>query len=82
MLDTTASDNGWKLGDTVPITFAQTGRQQFKVESIYEQSGFTELRDLDRRRTRQNYTDQFDFQVYVSAEGWRHAREHRRRSSR
>jgi putative ABC transport system permease protein len=68
VLDTTASDNGWKLGDTVPITFAQTGKQDFKVEAIYEQSGFTNyVITIDAYE--QNYTDQFDYQVYVSTEG-------------
>ena len=41
MLDTTASDNGWKVGHKVPIEFAQTGKQEFTVESIYKQTGFT-----------------------------------------
>jgi putative ABC transport system permease protein len=68
VLDTTASDNGWKLGDTVPITFAQTGRQQFKVEAIYEQSGFTNY-VIPIAAYEKNYTDQLDFQVYVSAKG-------------
>jgi putative ABC transport system permease protein len=68
VLDSTASDNGWKLGQTVPITFAQTGTQQFQVESIYTQSGFTNyVITLDAYE--QNFTDQFDFQVYVSTEG-------------
>ena len=68
VLDTTASDNGWKLGDTVPITFAQTGKQEFEVESIYEQSGFTDY-VITTDAYEQNFTDQFDFQVYVSTDG-------------
>ena len=68
VLDSTASDNGWKVGDTVPITFAQTGKQQFKVETIYQQSGFTNyVISIDAYQ--KNYTDQFDFQVYVSTKG-------------
>ena len=68
VLDTAASDNGWKLGDTVPIRFAQTGRQEFEVESIYEQSGFTDyVITIDAYE--QNFTAQFDFQVYVSTDG-------------
>ncbi len=68
VLDSTASDNGWKLGDTVPITFAQTGKQQFKVESIYQQSGFTNY-VITTAAYAKNFTDQFDFQVYVSTKG-------------
>jgi putative ABC transport system permease protein len=68
VLDTAASDNGWKLGDTVPITFAQTGRQEFEVESIYEQSGFTDY-VITIGAYEQNFTAQFDYQVYVSTDG-------------
>jgi putative ABC transport system permease protein len=68
VLDSTADDNGWKLGQKVPITFAQTGTQQFTVESIYTQSGFTNyVITIDAYE--QNFTDQLDFQVYVSAKG-------------
>src|SRR3954471_2543277 len=68
VLDSTASDNGWKLGQKVPITFAQTGTQQFTVESIYTQSGFTNyVITIDAYE--QNFTDQLDFQVYVSTKG-------------
>jgi putative ABC transport system permease protein len=68
VLDSTASDNGWKLGQKVPITFAQTGTQQFTVESIYTQSGFTNY-VIPIDAFEKNYTDQLDFQVYVSAKG-------------
>jgi putative ABC transport system permease protein len=68
VLDTQASDNGWKLGDRVPITFAQTGVQQFTVEAIYEQSGFTNY-VIPLEAYESNFTSQFDFQVYVSTEG-------------
>jgi putative ABC transport system permease protein len=68
VLDTTASDNGWKLGDTVPVTFAQTGKQEFKVESIYTQSGFTNY-VITSAAYAKNFTDDFDFQVYVSTKG-------------
>ena len=68
VLDTTASDNGWKFGDTVPITFAQTGRQLFKVEAIYKQSGFTNY-VITIGAYEKNFTDQLDYQVYVSTKG-------------
>ena len=68
VLDSTASDNGWKFGETVPITFAQTGRQMFKVEAIYQQSGFTNY-VITVDAYEKNFRDQFDFQVYVSTKG-------------
>jgi putative ABC transport system permease protein len=68
VLDTTASDNGWKLGDTVPVKFAQTGTQKFKVEAIYTQTGFTNyVITIDAYE--RNFTSQLDFQVYVSTKG-------------
>jgi putative ABC transport system permease protein len=68
VLDSTASDNGWKIGDTVPIKFAQTGTQRFTVESIYQQSGFTNY-VITIDAFEHNFRDQFDFQVYVSTKG-------------
>jgi putative ABC transport system permease protein len=65
VLDNTADDNGWKIGDTVPIKFAQTGTQQFKVEAIYQQTGFTNY-VITTDAYEKNFTDRFDFQVYVS----------------
>ena len=69
VLDNTASDNGWKLGDTVPITFAQTGQQEFTVESIYDADRVHQLRDHASTPYEKNFTDQFDFQIYVSTKG-------------
>jgi putative ABC transport system permease protein len=68
VLDTTASDNGWKVGDTVPIEFAQTRKQEFKVETIYQQTGFTNY-VITTAAYEKNFRDQFDFQVYVSTKG-------------
>jgi putative ABC transport system permease protein len=66
VLDSIASDKGWKVGDTIPITFAQTGKQEFKLESIYQQAGFTNY-VITTDAYQRNFRDQFDFQVYVSA---------------
>jgi putative ABC transport system permease protein len=68
VLDSTADDNGWKVGDTVPIKFAQTGTQRFEVETVYQQSGFTNY-VITIDAFEQNFRDQFDFQVYVSTKG-------------
>jgi putative ABC transport system permease protein len=49
----------------VPVKFAQTGTQKFTVEAIYTQAGFTNyVFTIDAFE--KNFTDQFDFQVYVS----------------
>ncbi len=68
VLDTVASDNNWKIGTKVPLEFAQTGTQEFTVESIYKQTGFTSyVMTIDAYE--QNFRDQFDFQVYVKTKG-------------
>jgi putative ABC transport system permease protein len=33
--ESTATKHGWHVGDTVPVDFAETGRQQFTVAMIY-----------------------------------------------
>jgi putative ABC transport system permease protein len=68
VLDTVASDNSWKVGQQVPIEFAQTGKQEFTVESIYKQTGFTSY-VITTDAYEKNFRDQFDFQVYVSTKG-------------
>ena len=81
MLDSTASDNGWKLGQKVPITFAQTGTQQFTVESIYTQSGFTNyVITIDAYE--KNFTRPARLPGVREHEGWRHARRTPPRSRR
>ena len=68
MLDTTASDNNLKLGDTVKVIFPATGAQEFTVESIYEQAGFANwVVSLDAYE--KNVPDQFDNQIYVKTTG-------------
>lgn len=34
--DTTMKSKGWKLGETVPVLFAQTGEQSFTIEATYK----------------------------------------------
>jgi putative ABC transport system permease protein len=68
VLDTVASDNNWKVGTRVPLEFAQTGKQEFTVESIYKQTGFTSyVITIDAYK--KNFRDQFDFQIYVKTKG-------------
>jgi putative ABC transport system permease protein len=68
VLDTVASDNNWKIGTRVPVEFAQTGKQEFTVEAIYKQTGFTSyVFTIDAYK--KNFRDQFDFQIYVKTKG-------------
>ena len=68
VLDTVARDNQWNVGTLVAVEFAQTGKQEFVVEAIYQQTGFTSyVIPIDAYE--KNFRDQFDFQVYVSTKG-------------
>jgi putative ABC transport system permease protein len=68
VLDTVARDNRWQVGSKVPITFAQTGVQEFTVESIFKQTGFTSY-VTTLAAYEANFRDQFDFQVYLKTKG-------------
>jgi len=37
--DKTASDNGWSLGDTIPIEFPATGDVDMKIVALYDENG-------------------------------------------
>jgi putative ABC transport system permease protein len=68
VLDTVASDNGWRLGSKVPIQFAQTGKKEFTVDVIFKQTGFTSyITSLAAYEA--NFRDQFDFQIYLKTTG-------------
>ena len=66
--ETRAEDEGWKVGDVLPMRFARTGVQQITIDGTYaedalEPQGFL----LSMRDFEANYTDQLDIRVLVSA---------------
>ncbi|MCU1354663.1 MAG: ABC-type transport system, involved in lipoprotein release, permease component [Acidimicrobiales bacterium] len=63
--DLVAKEKGWKVGDTVPVRFAENGVQQFTIGATYEaaeQGGeyFVGLATYEA-----NVADQFDTKVFV-----------------
>jgi putative ABC transport system permease protein len=57
-----ADNKGWKVGDTVPVKFQQTGEKQFKVAYIFDRNVFGDYWiSLDTYE--QNYPEQLDFIV-------------------
>ncbi len=66
VLDTTANSHGWKLGDTIPVTFAKTGTTAFTIRAIYTDSDewvgkqFVSTEAFDA-----NVSDQFDTKIFV-----------------
>ena len=68
VLDTTAKSHGWKLGDTIPVTFAKTGATPFTIRATYTDSDewvgkqFVSTQAFDA-----NVSDQFDTKIFVKA---------------
>ncbi len=64
----TADDENLKVGQTVPVQFAQTGRKDFIVQAIYDQTavpGYV----ISTAAYEKNFQDVFDAQVYLQTEG-------------
>ena len=65
---TKAAEDGWEVGDVLPMRFARTGVQPVRIDGTYardelEDQGFLlSLRDYEA-----NYTDQSDVRVLVTA---------------
>jgi putative ABC transport system permease protein len=65
---TKAAEEGWEVGDVLPMRFARTGVQPVRIDGTYaedalEDQGFLlSLRDYEA-----NYTDQSDVRVLVTA---------------
>jgi putative ABC transport system permease protein len=70
MLDDVADDNGWALGDTVPVEFAETGVQQLRLAAIYHEENAIGEYFVDLETFETNVADQFDSMVAMTiAEG-------------
>jgi putative ABC transport system permease protein len=67
-----AKANGWRIGDLVPVQFRDTGRKELRLAAIIDAGQFRAFtqgatRIIDLRTYDENFTDVFDFQVYVKA---------------
>lgn len=60
-----AADQGWDIGDTVQVRFAETGVQTFEVALLFDRDELTGDFFIGSPAYEANYRDQFDFQVYV-----------------
>jgi putative ABC transport system permease protein len=60
-----AADQGWGLGDTIDVTFAQTGVKSLTLSVIYAKNELAENFFIGNPAFEANYPDIFDFQVYV-----------------
>jgi putative ABC transport system permease protein len=64
----TADDNNWKVGQRVPVIFAQTGRQMFTVQAIYDQTAVPSY-TISTAAYKKNFPDVFDAQIYLKTQG-------------
>jgi len=65
---TTADDENLKVGQRIPVTFAQTGRQLFTVQAIYDQN-FVPSYTISTAAYKKNFPDVFDAQIYLKTQG-------------
>jgi len=66
VLDDTAKANGWKVGDIVPVQFAETGVQQFTLAAVYTQAEVAQEYFIGLAAYDANVEDHFDTKVYVT----------------
>jgi putative ABC transport system permease protein len=63
--DDFAADQGWSMGDTVEVLFAETGRREMTISVIYERDELTDNFFVGNPAFEANFPNVFDFQVYV-----------------
>lgn len=60
-----ATGHGWKVGDVVPVRFAETGVQPLKVAAVYADASLTGDYFVGLPAFEANVADQFDLKVAV-----------------
>jgi putative ABC transport system permease protein len=64
----TADDKSLKVGDRVPVEFAATGKHEFVVRAIYDQTGITPY-VISTAAYTDNFPTVFDAQIYMKTAG-------------
>ncbi len=65
-----AEEEGWNVGDTIPVRFAKTGEQELTVTAIYDEEQPAGTYTITSEGYDQNFENVFDAQLYVKyAEG-------------
>jgi putative ABC transport system permease protein len=66
----TAKNKGWKVGDTVPMSFARTGDRPLTIRAIFERADIGGQYLLPMSAYEANFATRFDARVFVAkAEG-------------
>jgi putative ABC transport system permease protein len=63
--DQTAHDKGWKVGDTIPVTFPATGPQELTVVALFSDQNIAGSYVIGLPTYEANTQIQFDYAVYV-----------------
>ena len=61
-----AADNGWELGDDIPVFFSDTGNQVLELVLLYDKDDLAGDYFVGLPAFEANFSNQFDFQVYVT----------------
>jgi putative ABC transport system permease protein len=61
-----AEAEGWALGDTVPVRFAETGEQALRIVAIYAEPGLVGDALISMATADANLADQFDVEVFLT----------------
>jgi putative ABC transport system permease protein len=64
--DTTATKKGWKLGQTIPVTFAQTGVKKLKLAATFHKRDLIGSYLVGLPVFEANVTPQFDFSILIN----------------
>jgi putative ABC transport system permease protein len=62
----TALGHGWKVGDSLPVAFTETGEQQLTVAALYEESVLVGQFLIGLPAYEANVADQLDAQVFLT----------------
>lgn len=60
-----ADDNGWAVGDTIPVTFATTGERPLRLVAVYENNEAAGNYVIGLPTYEANFVQQLDFRVFV-----------------
>jgi putative ABC transport system permease protein len=66
VLQESATSNGWKIGDAIPVRFAKTGVQQFTIAALYTEIDVAPEFFISLAAFDANVADHFDSKVYVT----------------
>lgn len=70
VFESAAESEGWSVGDTVPVAFAETGEQRFTIEALLETQDLTGAFLMGKEAFDANLPDAGDNQIWVRlAEG-------------